>query len=414
MPMKTIRAAMKDADYDVGKSTLARHVASLEAGGTPFKDEKATGAEAKLSAEQWEIVAGAILAAEEKVGLFWVQRFVLQNFNVEYQNTSVSDHVAQLQLSFKLAASRTHKPGVTHETYVQGYTDYCLDLCNRGFWDHEGHTYWCVDSVTNSQRCERQKTIGLIGGKQKKLARPGISYTDNNIVAVSRDGLKMLWTLNSHNPVFDPNGVWWPWVEEKCVELGLPSDKIYYYKSKRHYCAESYNQLWQFQNVFRKELKGGIIIHDGGPAYKKDGHNVFDEVAYMTETLPSVQHGELSALDHGVNAPAKALWVSERIKVPEVDHAYESLLLGHCLHKIGSDNIAEAWKTNFMMSVKKLTFEAVERQLNHVHGKVPKRMELYNRYIAAYEDHLDGKGHALTKKDLNHIESSLDGVYWTN
>ena len=77
-------------------------------------------------------------------------------------------------------------------------------------------------------------------------------------------------------------------------------------------------------------------------------------------------------------------------------------------------DIAEAWKTNFMTSVKKLTFEAVERQLNHVHGKVPKRMELYNRYIAAYEDHLDGKGHALTKKDLKHIESSLDGVYWTN
>ena len=82
VPLKTFLEANNKTSHAVSKSTLYEHVAALRKGDTPLSAEKKTGNRAKLSAEQWEVVAGAILSSEEEANIRWILDFIEANFDV--------------------------------------------------------------------------------------------------------------------------------------------------------------------------------------------------------------------------------------------------------------------------------------------------------------------------------------------
>jgi hypothetical protein len=57
----------KSTSYNPSPRTLRRHVAALEGGDSPFKDEKEAGREPALHWEQKKILCGAVLMCSEKV-----------------------------------------------------------------------------------------------------------------------------------------------------------------------------------------------------------------------------------------------------------------------------------------------------------------------------------------------------------
>jgi hypothetical protein len=58
--------ANNEAGFPVGRATLFRNVKAIDAGEAPLSAEKKSGRPTKLTDEQWDVVAGAILLEKKK------------------------------------------------------------------------------------------------------------------------------------------------------------------------------------------------------------------------------------------------------------------------------------------------------------------------------------------------------------
>ena len=141
---------------------------------------------------------------------------------------------------------------------------------------------------------------------------------------------------------------------------------IYYTKSTKKYCKEQAAHITAFKQVNKDALMGARILHDDGGAYKLDGFLILQEFANKIIVLPPNQHGELSVLDNKLNAVAKAMWKAERTNV---DFAYDSLLLLHCIDRMSDESISLWWDQNFMLKQAEVILKAVEAQLSSKGGR---------------------------------------------
>lgn len=257
VPMSTIMSALEKTDYSHSERTLYRHIQVLNKGQAPLSHEKKTGAKQLLTDEEWWVVAGWILVQEKKVDLWMVQQWILANFKINVSVSTVSRWKDTLGLSFQLTSKRPMGSEMTHDDYVIGYCKFIQELRASGFWDFDRSKILCFDSVTNSMRSDRETTISLKGGLQKKLARNTPTQTNNYLVCVGLEGgLEFDVLMFTHDKTFDPNGVSWPDVLRWCKKLGLRSDQIFYSKSTKKYCAEQAAHISAFKDCYRKELKG--------------------------------------------------------------------------------------------------------------------------------------------------------------
>lgn len=64
--------AASETSYPVTKPTLNRHIAAVSKREAPLSSEKKSGRRPLLSTEKWDVVAGAVLCAEEQTHLQWV------------------------------------------------------------------------------------------------------------------------------------------------------------------------------------------------------------------------------------------------------------------------------------------------------------------------------------------------------
>jgi transposase len=64
--------ANNEAGFPVGRATLFRNVKAIDERKAPLSAEKKSGRPPKLTDEQWDVVAGAILLEKKKTDLQWV------------------------------------------------------------------------------------------------------------------------------------------------------------------------------------------------------------------------------------------------------------------------------------------------------------------------------------------------------
>jgi len=410
VPMETIVLSLSDTGYSPQKSTLYQHIARLESGDGPIFSETKEGRPAALTEEQWHVVAGWVLLQEKKVDLWTTKLWIKNNYQVGVSVATVSRRKEELGLAVRLTNARPMKANITHEDYVLGYFDYVNELHRSGFFNFNRKKVLCLDSVTNSMRKEREKTISLKGGTAKKLAQNLPIYTNNYLVCVAMEpGLSFDVLMFTHDPMFDPNGPGWTKVQRWCRKLNIRTDQIFYTKSTRKYCAEDKSHISTFKARYRKELRGCRVMHDGGPAYKHDGQYILEDGADALSILPSDQHGQLSPLDNKLNAVAKALW---RIDRRNKDFSYDALLLLNKLEAVGSDDISKWWISNFLLDVPKLSVQAVQDRIGEIRNKPPIRQGLSDKYIAAYEEWLEHNVEVLPEGVDSDLEDELDGDFW--
>ena len=259
-------------------------------------------------------------------------------------------------------------------------------------------------------RIERQKTLGLIGAKQKKLEKSDASYTNSYIVGVSlQAGPKLLSLMFTYNPAFDPKGPRAREVQQWCDANKIRRDQIYYEKSARKYCKESRAQVIEFERRNRVALTGARVIHDQGGAFKLDREYILGEQADRVAPLPAEQHGELSVLDNKLNAVAKQKWRSYR---HNGDHAWDGFLLLVELEQVGQDSITSWWTYNFLLGVPEITLTAVRDCLREVKGRRPIRQDLADLYEDKYAEWLDENDEVKPVYEGDVPEGVLDGDYW--
>ena len=396
--------------YKPAERTLERHMAKLKKGEPPLSSEKASGRPTKLSIEQWHVVAGWILSREEKVDLWRVKMWIIANMDVTMDVGTISRRNDDLGLSVRLLSRHPRPQGMKHDEYVIGYFDYVRKLRSEGFFDFDHRRIYCLDSVTNSMRCDREKTISLKGGVQPKLSRHVPVYTNNYLVCVGYESGEDFDTLMfTHDKTFDPNGARWGEVKKWCKKLGLSTDQIFYIKSDRKYCGESKDHIATFKARYRKQLLGCRVMHDGGPAYKLNGEYILEDGADRHEVLPAAQHGQLSPLDNRLNAVAKALW---RIDRKNKDFSYDALLLLAKLEAVGQDDITKWWTSNFMIDVAELTLTAVEARIGEIRHKPPIRQHLADMYSDAYEAWSETHVELEPEPLPDGLKDDLDGDFW--
>ncbi len=345
---------------------------------------------------------------KEKTDLQWVVSWVEEHLDTKLSFASVSTHLDELQLSFRLSNGRPMPKEMSEEKYVEQYYSTVLKLHTEWFWKHDPKKIVCVDCCTNSRRLERQKTISMRGAKPKKFSSARAAFTNTYVVAVCMEDEGQYPALMfTHNPAFDSDGPRAAEVNEWFKQFDISRDRVIYTPGKKKYDYESSEMIAHFKNVYRAELAGTRVIHDGGNSFKIDGESILGDGAERVEVLPSATHGELSPLDNKLNAIAKNQWRTER---GDGDFSKQDLYLLWCFDWLEPAAIKSCWVQNFMLDVKKVTLEATADRLR---GKRFSRGGLMEKYIAAYESWREEHGQKMKESEFRTLESTLDGSFWT-
>jgi hypothetical protein len=136
-----------------------------------------------------------------------VVTWIEANFNQTLGFATVSRHVYELQLSFRLTNGRPILKNMIEESYIQQYYECVLKLHNGGFFKWDPKKIVCIDCCTNSRRLERERTISLKEVILKKFSAAKAVYTNTYVVAVClEDEGQYPALMFTHDPVFDPNG----------------------------------------------------------------------------------------------------------------------------------------------------------------------------------------------------------------
>ena len=234
--VETIMKALADTAYTPKRRTLMRHMAAIKDGNAPLSAEKGSGRPPTLTPELWAIVFGWVLCQQKPVNLVTVQRWIKANFDEDVSIGTLSRHKDTMDLSFQLVGRRGMTPGISRDEYVMGYFEFVQRLGLAQFFDFDPNRIICIDFVTNSQRREYEKTLSIIGGKQKKISRAAPLYTNSYIVGVSLGGgLDILSLMFTYDPAFDPNGPRRNEVQSWGDANKIRRDQIYYEKSASKY-----------------------------------------------------------------------------------------------------------------------------------------------------------------------------------
>lgn len=410
MTIEEIAFVLCQPTYQPGTRALQGHVSAIKGGGTPFKDTNNAGRPQKLLQEDWEVVAGWILSHENALELSDVVAWIKANFKGSIDESTVSRHKDDLHLSYQLFGSRPMPKGCTRDSYILGYFEFVKMLHDEDFFNFSPDKIICIDSVTNSQRVERQKGMNIIGGKQRKLAKDAPTYTNNYVIGVTLSGKVLYVLMFTYDPAFDPNGERWPEVVEWCKNEKIKPEHIFYTESRKQYCKEQAQHYSDFKRVNKKALTHAKILHDAGTSFKIDGELLFDDKTESVTIFPPAQHGELSVLDNKLNAVAKKLWKKERTNT---DHSYDALILLSCLQRTERADIVSWWNQNFLLQTRNLTVRAVEDQLKKVGNRVPMRQALADMYVNAYEEWLQEHDEVVPVIEIPLEDDGLDGSYWS-
>jgi transposase len=406
--LDTFLEANEETGFSVSRRTLFEHVAALDAGRSPLSAEKGSGRPAKLMDEQWAVVAGAILLEERKTDLQWVITWIQANFGVTLTFSTVSKHLDELDLCFRLTSGRPMPKSMTDEAYVIQYYECVKKLHDEAFFDWNPKKIVAVDCCTNSRRLERDKTISIKGAKQKKKSASKPLYTNTYVVAVCLEDVGQYPALMfTHDPTFNPVGPRAKEVVKWCKEMSIDRDRIVYSEGAKKYSFETCDMIAHFKNVYRKELSGTRVMHDGGGSFKFNGEYILADGADRHFVLPAATHGELSPLDNKVNAIAKNQWRTER---KGDDFSYDDLYLLWCFDWVKPASIKSFWVQNFMLNEKKLSLVTTADRLR---GKDFSRREILEKYIADYESWCLDRGEPVSEGAFEALDSKLDGSYWT-
>ena len=407
VPLATFLEANNATPFPMSERTLRLHVAAVDAGEAPLSAEKGSGRRPKLTEEQWAVAAGAILLATEPTDLQWAATWLKTNFDVDMDLSNVSRHLDALQLSTRLTSGRPRPKNISAEAYTIEYYNFVKGLHDDMFFKYDPKLIVCVDFVTNSRRLERQKTIAMVGSKQRKLSRPKPRYTNSYLVAVCmEDNMQYPALMFTHDPTFDPNGPRALEVQQWCRTMHIARDRIVYTASPKQYCYESAAHVAHFKGIYRRELRGTRVLHDDGNSFKINGELILADGADRCVVFPPVSHGELSVLDNKLFAVAKNQWRTER---KNVDFSRDDLYLLWCIDWARKEAIRSYWDHNFMLDVRRVTLAATTQRLR---GKPNSRWLLEERYVAAYEAWREERGEEVQEQQWAALDCRLDGVYW--
>ncbi len=87
-----------------GVATLFQNVKAIDEGKAPLSAEKRSSHPVKLTDEQWDVVAGAILLGKKKTDLQWIVTWIEADFAQTLAFATMSRYIHHLQLSFPLIA----------------------------------------------------------------------------------------------------------------------------------------------------------------------------------------------------------------------------------------------------------------------------------------------------------------------
>jgi hypothetical protein len=311
-----------------------------------------------------------------------VRRKIKELFDVNVSLTTVSNYLHELNLSIQLGGSRPLPANFSGQLYVLGYCNCLLEMHGTGFFTCPPEELGCIDFFTDSEKHHRSKTINMVGMRQRHLYEGEKRYTSSFVVCTWYDDDN--WTpalAFTHNPAFNhevPDSR----VQDLCDIYGVARNRIYYEKSEKVYCKESYAQVAEFCRLYGDMLKDAHMICDAGNSYKKNGRLIFDEACARSYVLPPRQHGELSVCDNKFNAIVKQLWRAHRAK--PIDQVRDVIELLHWCDYVEGKSIASTFRRNFFLDGRDLSLDSVRAELESKSEQGAHSEALRLRYKEAY------------------------------
>ena len=246
MEINTFVKALSRTSYSPARATLFEHIALIRSGRDVVSSSSSAGRPPSLSNDDWDVVAGRIFLETSPVNFDQTIDWIKVNFGIQVFKSIVSRFAKEFGLNVQLTGRRG-MTSLDDFDYAQEYLNFLLHLNNLEFFKYDKSKIICLDFVTNSYRLDRQKTISMKGGKQRKFNQSKVQYTDSYLVpAAMKEGLGLKAIIYTFNPVFYPRGTRSEEVMKWCIYLDIDRDRVVWEQSEKHYCKEATDQVSHF------------------------------------------------------------------------------------------------------------------------------------------------------------------------
>lgn len=337
-------AEMNQAGYKFSESQLDRWVARINAGEVAISISKATGASARLTREQRDIVAGWVLSQNLHgipVHLSDYSSFCNKQFKQILSKQTVSRYLAEDGFSYRTMQNKTKGFIVDVQSQRRQLWDWVQAQRKEGIFDVNRSLLASIDFTFTGHRTERLSGFASQGGSQPMLGGSISPYTNCIVTVVWADGINrtppMLFT---YNPEFrrDRNttarrAALVQHFDDCLKEMDIDIKRIVYVgkekEESRTYVTESPALLRIFFKHY-KIPKQAVILSDLGRSFVDQGKSVLLDFGFQKHVYyPAAVHQYLSPNDNRLHGTAKKVWRESNRDYK--DDVRSSIFLLHCL-----------------------------------------------------------------------------------
>ena len=412
MKVEAIGNAYKKAGFPLSRATLYSHIASVASKGTPMSQDKASGRKRALDQDQRDVMAGLFLTREDQnlvSSLSTYQAFADVMFGVQLHESTASRYLDESYLSYKLMGPRKRAGKKDSSELAVDALESLQMLHDGGYLLYDLSKLWCIDVVTDTQKDQRVKSFGRLGGTQRKLLKSNLTHTSSMITLVNAKGRQLGPGLFTSNPDLDPDGANGQAVRRFCKRIGWSVHDLFFVENGPNYVPESRSIYSSFLKRY-KPWKGHVVISDANTMFAKKGVNIFEDLGFdAAPQLNSASHGMLSINDGVIHREAKAKWVA---MCSEGQPQWERTLnLVWCIRNVDKGLIARKWKEHFQMGMQP-SLQHVTKFLYPKEEKNAERKKYWDACQRKYKAWVDANGEPEIVHVPFELETGLDGEQW--
>ena len=398
MKKGVIHSVLKNAGFDIPKSTLRRWENHINSKGEAFIQDKQTGKQRKVTEEQEHLLVGFVLFqndSNKEVHLKTICSWFLKHFNLKISETTVHRYLTRNGFSSRVMQSKTSGYRVDYNTLAEIAEKWVQGRIDDGVFEKDRSLLCSIDFTFTSHRTHRRTSYSLKGGPQPKSDQKITTYTNCIVTVLWADGMKrtppLLFTYDNRFrrdlKSTKKRDEKLKWLDECLEKYNINPDRVIYAgKLKgdtRTYVSESPDLVERFFKHYGL-AKGVVIFHDKGKSFLKDKQSIFPDIGFKDHfTYPPAVHQYLSPNDNRYHGIAKTKWRASGIDFS--DNVKSSLYLLHCLDQVEETIIRKWWDHNFHLNGKDTLKERMQTLVTSGKDEKLKQSIYYTECLQEYK-----------------------------
>ena len=392
MKRSKILSILKNAGYEISKSTYHNHMTAISTGRSPLSNNKRTGAAPCLSDEERKISAGYVFSKNSQnlqVNLKDYVSFAKESFDVDLSKATAHNYLHGDGFASRRMATKAAGYKYSSRKLEDMVWEWVTKMKENGMLHTPRSRLCSLDFTYTGHRTEVRKSYAQSGVAQPHSSMELSRFTNLIVTLIWADGVNrsapILFTYNQEFRT-DRNKTTKRQAQEKhflnmLEEYGIEAERVVYVGrdkgEDRVMVSESPDILRRFFDHVEIPEKT-VILSDQGNAFSENGEDVLLQLGFEYHiSYPPAVHQYLSPNDNNLHGAAKASWRNSGVDYKDDVNA-SILLLQHLDVEIVVNS--KKWFDRNMIN---LTKDGTKRLIG---GSTLEKSEYYDDCVGAYNN----------------------------